>query len=157
MPVIRISEELFQEIQKYAEPLVDNVETAIWKAIGKQRTINNVISRKPKTKAFGELTSPIVFRRIILETLVKHGGMASRLEVHDDIRNQMVGSFKPGDTERNSDGTLKWEKRVDFLRLSMVNEGLLKEESPRGIWEISDRGKLWLSKNKPGATSKSSI
>ena len=144
MPVIRISEELFREIQKYAEPLVDNVETALWKALGKQRPANLVSTRKPKTKAYGELTSPNVFRRLILETLVNHQGIASRTEVHNDIRKRMSGSFKSGDTERNSDGTFKWEKRVDFLRLSMVTEGLLKEGSARGIWEISDKGKLWL-------------
>lgn len=30
---VYISEELFMEIQKYAEPLVDNFESACWKAI----------------------------------------------------------------------------------------------------------------------------
>jgi len=33
-------------------------------------------------------------------------------------------------------------------RNSMVNEGLLKKDSPHGIWEISDRGKQYLSQNR---------
>jgi hypothetical protein len=30
----------------------------------------------------------------------------------------------------------------------MVNEGLLKKDSPRGVWEISDKGKNYLSQSR---------
>jgi restriction system protein len=29
----------------------------------------------------------------------------------------------------------------------MVNEGLLKKDSPRGVWEISDKGRRYLEQN----------
>jgi len=38
-------------------------------------------------------------------------------------------------------------KRRLTARNSMVNEGLLKPDSPRGVWEVSERGMKWLDKN----------
>ena len=32
---------------------------------------------------------------------------------------------------------------------TMVKESLLKADSPRGIWQISDAGRAWLAQQKP--------
>ena len=148
MPVVRISEELFKEVQKYAEPLVDNFETALWKALRKNE--NNTVlqparARKSKSCAIGELTSPADFWKLILDALVARGGQASRQEVHDDIEQRMKAQFKRGDLEVNRDGTLKWNKQVDYQRLAMVHRGLIRKDSPRGNWEITENGRQWLS------------
>jgi hypothetical protein len=34
----------------------------------------------------------------------------------------------------------RWRNSAQWARNSMVQEGLLKNDSPRGIWEISDAG-----------------
>lgn len=148
MPVVRISEELFKEVQKYAEPLVDNFETALWKALRKNG--NNAAPqparvRKAKSHAIGELTHPADFWKLILDALVERGGQASRQEVHDNIAQRMKARFKPGDLEVNRDGTLKWNKQVDYQRLAMVHKGLLQKDAPRGNWEITENGRQWLS------------
>ena len=145
MPVIRISDELFREIQKYAEPLVDNFETALWKAIGKNKKGQPIRRRKGKSGASGELTPPKDFWRPVLEALVERGGRASRQEVHNAVEQKMKGQLKSGDFEVNRDGTVKWTKQVDYQRLAMVHEGLLRNNSARGVWEITDSGRQWLS------------
>ncbi len=147
MPVVRISEELFREIQSYAEPLVDNFETALWKALGKYKGMQPVRRRKDESHASGELTPRKDFWRPILGALIARGGRAFRQEVHKDVETKMQGQLKAGDLEHNLDGTLKWSKAVDFQRLVMVHEGLLRNGSPRGVWEISEQGKQWLSRN----------
>lgn len=145
MPVVRISEELFKEVQKYAEPLIDNFESALWKALGKYKSVQPIRQRKDKSRAAGELTPPKDFWRLILQILVDREGRASRQEVHDYIERKMEGRLKPGDLEVNRDGTLKWSKQVDYQRLAMVQEGLLRNDSSRGNWEITENGRQWLS------------
>jgi len=145
MPVVRISEELFKEVQKYAEPLVDNFETALWKALRAHCRLSSVRTNKGSSRGVGELTPPGEFWKPILEALVESEGQASRPEVHKTVEKKMNGQLKPGDYKLNLDGTLKWSKQVDYQRLAMVHEGLLQSGSPWGIWEITDKGKQWLS------------
>lgn len=145
MPVVRISEELFKEVQKYAEPLVDNFETALWKALRAHGRLSSVRTNKRSSRGTGELTPPRKLWKPILEALAERGGQASRAEVHGTVEKKMNGELKPGDYKLNRDGTTKWSKQVDYQRLAMVHEGLLQSSSLRGIWEITARGKQWLS------------
>jgi len=41
---------------------------------------------------------------------------------------------------------LRWRNTAQWARNSMVKEGLLKSNSPRGIWEISEAGRVALTK-----------
>ena len=36
--------------------------------------------------------------------------------------------------------TPRWRNAAQWARNSLVREGLLKNDSPRGVWEISDIG-----------------
>ena len=144
MPIVRISDALFQEVQKYAVPLVDSFESALWKAL-KMNNMPTTIQRRPRTQASGELTSPKDFWRPILESMNERGGKASRAEYQKDVERKIGWKFKPGDLEHNLDSTLKWSKQVDFQRLAMAKEGLVREGSSKGYWEITDLGKHWLS------------
>jgi hypothetical protein len=151
--VVRISEELFEEVKRYAEPLVDNFESALWKALrlAKSTPDKKVIAakqRKPRTRATGELTSQDEFRKPILEALVEKGDRASREEVHKAVERKMKDLLKTGNYELNRDGTTKLEKGIDYARLKLVHDGLLKRGSPRGIWEITEEGKQWLSSHR---------
>lgn len=146
MPVVRISEQLFKEVQKYAEPLVDNFETALWKAL-RLRGPSPVGRNKHGPRGVGELTLPREFLKPALEVLVEREGRASRAEVHEAVEKKMNTRLKAGDYELNRDGTTKWSKQLDFQRLAMVHEGLLASNSPRGIWEITEAGRQWLSQH----------
>ena len=146
MPVVRISEELFKEVQKYAEPLVDNFETALWKALGLNRQ-NQRRRNEEGQRMVGPLTPPRDFWKPALEALVEREGRASRAEVHKAVENKMNNRLKPSDYELNRDRTTKWAKQLDYQRLAMVHEGLLQSNSPRGTWEITDSGRRWLSQH----------
>jgi len=47
----------------------------------------------------------------------------------------------PNDWLKNKSGVVRWKNRVAWRRFRLVQMGLLKPNSPRGIWEISDRGR----------------
>jgi len=144
MPVVRISEELFKKIQEYAEPLVDNFETALWKALQSARKNSTGTSIKHKPRTAQDLTPQKDFWKPILETLVDEGGQAKVQEVVEGVERKTKNQLKPGDNELNRDGTAKWVKAVHFQRLAMVHEGLLANDSPRGTWAITAQGRQWL-------------
>ena len=145
MPVVRISEELFKEVQKYAEPLVDNFETTLWKILKLVGKDDVQIPMRHEARSTGKLTHPKDFWRPILKILVDEGGQASVQKVIQSVERKMRDRFKPGDHDKNLDGSEKWEKQVNFQRLAMTHKGLLASNSPRGIWAITEQGRKWLS------------
>jgi len=85
----------------------------------------------------------------ILQALLEKGGKAKQKEVFEIIEEKMGKSFNNIDLEILTDGyTKRWQKNVAFARFSMYKEGLLKPDSPRGIWEISEKGRKYLKGKK---------
>jgi len=89
------------------------------------------------------------YRIPILEALLEKGGKASQGEVFEIIEQKMSGDFNHLDLETLSDGyTKRWQKMAAWQRYTMVKEGLLRSDSPRGIWEITEKGKRFLENNR---------
>jgi hypothetical protein len=145
MPVVRVSEELFKEVQKYAEPLIDNFESTLWKILKLVGKDNVQIPTKHVIRSTGNHIPPKNFWRPILEILVEAGGQAPVQKVIDSLEIKMRNSFKQGDYKENLDGSEKWEKQANYQRLAMKYEGLLVDNSPRGIWAITEKGRKWLT------------
>ena len=82
----------------------------------------------------------------ILQILSAMGGSGKVADVLDRVGEKMKGTLKQWDYEplASSPDNLRWRNTAQWARNSMVNEGLLKKDSPRGIWEISDKGKQYL-------------
>jgi len=62
--------------------------------------------------------------------------------VLDRVLQMMTGTLKDVDYEPlASDPDMpRWKNAAQWARNSMVKEGLLRSNSPRGVWEISDAG-----------------
>jgi len=43
---------------------------------------------------------------------------------------------------------VRWKNYAMWERKNMVDDGLLKKDSPRGIWEITNKGKTHVIKSK---------
>ncbi|GBD43553.1 hypothetical protein HRbin40_01027 [bacterium HR40] len=86
------------------------------------------------------------FRRPILEALVELGGRASSGEVLDKVEEKMAQVLNAYDREPlpRSPQFIRWRNTASWCRMSLVREGLMKADSPHGIWEISDAGQRWL-------------
>jgi restriction system protein len=85
----------------------------------------------------------------ILQVLAEMGGSGKVADVLDRVGKKMKGALKKSDYESLASGTdsLRWRNTAQWARNSMVNEGLLKKDSPRGVWEIGDKGKGHLKQN----------
>lgn len=96
----------------------------------------------------GLRTPEDAFRRPILETLVELGGSAPTGEVLSRVEQKMKDVLSEYDREPlpSDPWAGRWRKTAQWCRYTLVREGLMKGDSPYGIWEISEQGYKWLTK-----------
>jgi hypothetical protein len=88
--------------------------------------------------------------RSILQSLVEMGGRGRREEVIDAAGKNMAGILTPADYEMLVDSpVIRWRSRVVLQASNMQTQGLIKKDSPRGLWEIADEGRKWLEERSP--------
>lgn len=95
----------------------------------------------------GEVTPHTAYYRPILEALVEMGGSGKTKSVLDRVGEKMKGKLKPLDYEpHKSDGkSIRWRNSAQWARNTMVNQDGRMKKSKTGTWEISAKGKKWLS------------
>lgn len=82
------------------------------------------------------------YYRPILEALQALGGSAPMNQVLDHVLQNMKGTLKDVDYEPlpSDSDTPRWRNAAQWARNAMVKEGLLRNDSPRGTWQISEAG-----------------
>jgi len=85
----------------------------------------------------------------ILQVLNEMGGSGKVAEVLNRVGLKMKEVLKACDYEplASDPNNLRWRNAAQWARNSMVHDGLLKNDSPRGIWEISDKGQKRLQES----------
>jgi hypothetical protein len=90
-------------------------------------------------------TPVITYWKPTLEALADLGGSAERDAVVQLVGKKLSGIFTEADKQiLPSGGQIRWENRVAFQRENMKRQGLIRGDSPRGIWEITEEGRRWL-------------
>ena len=84
----------------------------------------------------------------ILMALKQLGGSAATHVVLRRVRQLMVDELREIDISRRSDGQVYMENRAQAMRSELVRRGLMKADSPYGIWEITDAGREYLCNNQ---------
>jgi hypothetical protein len=98
------------------------------------------------TKSEKDFTPVYEYWPAILESLVEFGGRAQRDKVITLVGEKLESKLTAADKQLLKSGMdVRWKNRVAWQRLNMVKQGLLRENSPRGIWEITDAGRQWLT------------
>jgi len=94
----------------------------------------------------GVTTPSEAYRLPILRALVEMGGSARARDVLARVFEIMRPILKEVDYEplTSSRGELRWHNTAEWVRWDLVQEGLMKGDSPRGIWEISEKGREYL-------------
>lgn len=80
-----------------------------------------------------------VLRENIIQALRELGGSARRSEVLDRIEGMLEGRLTPRDLEtRDGPGrVVVWRNNVCWERQAMVDEGILRNDSKYGYWELN--------------------
>jgi restriction system protein len=109
-----------------------------------------IVANKTKSKKkhstrikTGTRTPEDDFRYPILEIIHEMGGSGKTGDILEKVYTQMKDDFLPADFEViESVNEERWRNTAKWTRKRLKDEGLLKSNSPRGIWEISEKGRL---------------
>ena len=85
----------------------------------------------------------------ILQALSDLGGSAKRSDVFNLLEHSMRDVLKPIDYHILSSEAeqMRWQNSAQWARNLMVKEGLLRADSPVGLWETTEKGRAWLLNN----------
>lgn len=137
--------QVFKLAQEWRQDVADNSP-----AIREARPLPRPERRRLGRIRKGARTPEKTFYLPILEELVALGGSAKMARVIDGVGKRVEGILKPVDLQSvPSDSTIiRWRNTVQWARSYLKDRGLLKGDSPHGIWEISAEGRAWLSEQQ---------
>jgi hypothetical protein len=133
---------------------VVNLQSEWVKLIPKDKVLEHdedTISRTNKGRLKAGMRTPApAFYIPILKSLIKLGGRGTVNEVLDMVEKEMHKQLKDIDYGHlpSNPEMIRWRNTAQWARASMVKEGLLKDNSPRGVWEISEFGEKYLNDNE---------
>jgi hypothetical protein len=130
---------------------VDTPDSVINTALDALDAVHGEIGKKPESllakitersrQQKGELTPQKEFRRPLLDVLFQLGGKGSTTDIRNALQKRLSKYFKTGDLELVSSGEVRWWNAVCWERADLIRENLLREDSPRGVWELTESGK----------------
>ena len=153
MPVIRISDTTFARLQLHAVPLQDTVDDVVIKALDAlDKASGKAFSPAEPTirNAGGVKTPQRDFRVPLMEQLEMLGGIAEVRTIREALRPLLMPKLNPADLELVSTGEERWWNAVCWERNDLVKEGLFQKNSRRGVWALSDKGRMFLRKPQKG-------
>ena len=94
----------------------------------------------------GVRTPEAAYYAPILKVLDQMGGSGKVADVLERVGQLMKPVLKDVDYAPLASGpdNPRWRNAAQWARNSMVHEGLLQADSPRGVWEISEQGRAKL-------------
>jgi len=106
-------------------------------------------AKYPRVLSKGEKTPRQAFRIPILEALVELSGKGKTDEILEKVERKMKHILKSVDYEKVPSGVMiRWQNTARWERYIMVQDGLLRSDSPKGIWEITEKGRKFLENSK---------
>lgn len=77
----------------------------------------------------------------IIEVLEYAGGSMRVKDAFDMLQIKLGDRLSPDDFETNNSGHVIWENQVHWIRHNLVKLGVFKNNSERGMWELSENYK----------------
>jgi restriction system protein len=92
----------------------------------------------------GLRTPEDAFKLPLLKTLIEMGGAGRVSDVIDHMEKHVKSILTEHDHELlKSSNEPRWRNTVAWARSSMVKAGLLDQDSPYGVWTITEQGRVW--------------
>ena len=148
MPVIRISAKTLERLKEWAEPLTDTAESALVKVLDAAKHESspaaNQGTREPDRRATrpdrGDRLSLEELRQPLMETIYEMGGSVRAGALRPVLRERLSCRLAAADLKPLSSGEERWWNAARWERHQLVEQGLLRSDSERGTWELSETG-----------------
>jgi hypothetical protein len=149
MSLEQVSQPVAYEAAEYIREKREEIPTVVEVEAPELRVAERIfgVEAKPRRRRRMpvERTPPREFRLPILEALEQFGGRGQGRDVLSIVYEKMEHRLTEDDLKPlPSGGSIRWRNTAQWERLNMVHEGLLRDDSPRGVWEMSDAGRKYL-------------
>ena len=148
-----------QRLKAWAEPLVDSADSALAKALDAaeryremQMHTTTATGSAPRSGDHAPGLPEETVREPLMDVIYERGGSASGRDVYPALRERMKHYMTPGDFDRISSGDDRWRRTVKSAREDLVQEGYLRDDSPRGVWALSDAGVALVESRRVSST-----
>ena len=155
MPTVRLDDDVFEGLQKLAQPFVDSPSMVIRRLLEERGVLS--VAQKARKPAPDALTPQAIYEKYLLLVLLREfDGSAHKRDVTHAVVKRMMkdGYINASDQELVSTGETKAENTISWARNALKSRGHVSRTSPRGIWELTVEGreaaeKLVLPKPRP--------
>jgi hypothetical protein len=153
MPTIRIEDDVLEGLKQLAEPFVDTPSSVIRRLLEEKGLIAKTpeaasrasgLQKLPSSAAL-ELTPQSVYEQFLLVTLEdEFKGRGDKRSVTQAVLERMSkrGMISTADLELVSTGETKAENTISWGRNALKERGHLVRKSARGIWELTQDGRV---------------
>jgi Mrr N-terminal domain len=148
MPRIDVSDRTYQRLLQRADSFEDSPDSVIERALDEIEALTlRTDSQRPRSprRPEGDLLPETEYWHPILQLLDEAGGRARGSEIIDALEPLVRDRLTAADKDTLSIGEVRWRNRARFARLRMKELGFISDQSPRGIWEITDTGRDYLA------------
>jgi len=101
----------------------------------------NVAKKQPRTY-LGKVDAPHFTQNelepILIDVLQRFSGSASKKAIEAEIERRLQNEFNPADLEKVGEGIPRWKKNVQWIRFDLVERGIMRKDSQRGVWELNE-------------------
>lgn len=168
---IEVDDDVFSYLQDHAIPFNDTPNTVLRRLLeidGANRSPIRAVSSRdaairtqgsktrqarkggpdsPTRAPSGSLLPEREYELPLLLSLIDLGGSAPYREVVDAVGKRLEDRFTELDRESLRSGGIRWKSRLQFVRLRLIERGLLDRDAPRGLWAITQSGKEFAAEN----------
>ncbi len=131
------------------EPLVPQVKEEKPK---ERKPVKKATRPKARARAAkGSLLPASEYEIPLLEALDELGGYGPAAAVMKRLREKekLDDKLTAIDLEKVKSGEVRWKSRTQFVRISLIRAGYMRDDSPRGTWEIAPAGLARLHATQP--------
>jgi len=145
VPTIRVDKEVFEGLQQLAEPFVDSPNAVILRLLKKEgvvaQSVETDLKQKNKVRASrGEVTTQKIYEQHLLKVLRQEfKGRGYKTEVTNSTLASMKDILTSIDFQPLPTGQIRAENTVAWARNALKDQGLIRSDSPRGVWELTDK------------------
>jgi hypothetical protein len=155
MPVIRISQQTWDRLKTYATPLEDTADDVVNIALdaleaarrkglrlARRSTAASLPKKKSERPKRAKRAALKKFQTPLLETLYRLGGKGIQSRGSQNIERVVAPMLGKADYELVSNAQPRrwWWNAICSVRNDLIRQGLFRNDSERGIWELSERG-----------------
>ena len=107
-----------------------------------QQASRQATRQRPKRRraAAGTLLPESEYMRPILEVIAQAGGQAPKQLIMEEVGERLGDRLTEADREELDSGGIRWQSRIQFARLRLVDRGLIDKTASRGVWALTSEG-----------------